>query len=575
MNLKYNQDYYNYRRRMNHSSSHCISQNKNRCQKQILHLYYNFIYVVTVIGMLCNNIHYQSSLIKSTIAISISTKSNNRISNRRGGISTVIHRTRNEQIISRLLLSRDCTKQTRRKHKGISSLSFALSSHQSSTTKNQKFRSKLTIVQSLLLSSSPSSSSRLLLSLSSSMKEEESSSSTTTSTLPMNFFHTTSTNQEIAERKLQLYHQKKIEKVQSIQEKRQRQLHWKSSFSSKDNSINLISVKVNVCHDFRNELKLSGREKRGRLFIEVNSNATQYIKSLKGEIHAFFSALKKDTYIIQASLITDNNENENNENDEERRWTIETDEDVTEMFQRSINYFHMIQQQQNQQYQQSQQQQLNSQQVQSLNGINENKNDDNDQQNNKTTTLFKRPSIMLHIVKNPNGPDHISSLPIPSYLLNMSNPNDNNTTITMLSFYSFGYINNPDEFVIQLKKLWEPFHVLGRVYVANEGINAQMSCPTNVLKQFIECCEYYLPNNDISLYLRTKGNSVNIDPIPLTRTEYAIAGSSATSGKPSPPFTNLHIRVRQQIVSDGLYKSYNWDHAGKRYTYILYNKTIK
>jgi predicted sulfurtransferase len=31
-----------------------------------------------------------------------------------------------------------------------------------------------------------------------------------------------------------------------------------------------------------------------------------------------------------------------------------------------------------------------------------------------------------------------------------------------------------------LRKVWKPFDALGRVYVAEEGINAQMSIPTNV-----------------------------------------------------------------------------------------------
>jgi predicted sulfurtransferase len=40
----------------------------------------------------------------------------------------------------------------------------------------------------------------------------------------------------------------------------------------------------------------------------------------------------------------------------------------------------------------------------------------------------------------------------------------------------------------RLRALWEPFGALGRVYVASEGINAQMAVPCNVLKNFEAAC---------------------------------------------------------------------------------------
>jgi hypothetical protein len=114
---------------------------------------------------------------------------------------------------------------------------------------------------------------------------------------------------------------------------------------------------------------------------------------------------------------------------------------------------------------------------------------------------------------------------------------------------------------------------------------AQMSVPTNVLYNFQDCC-HSLPNG-VGEYLCQNGG-INIDPIPLTRDEFAVAGIQAAatvpftslsiqddenhiengSGTgtapniPTPPFSNLHIRVRQQIVADGFEKSYDWQHAG-------------
>jgi len=55
-------------------------------------------------------------------------------------------------------------------------------------------------------------------------------------------------------------------------------------------------------------------------------------------------------------------------------------------------------------------------------------------------------------------------------------------------------------------------------------------------------------------------NGINIDPIPLTIEEFSVAGDM--DGKPCPPFRNLHVRVRQQIVADGLDRSLDWESAG-------------
>ena len=55
-------------------------------------------------------------------------------------------------------------------------------------------------------------------------------------------------------------------------------------------------------------------------------------------------------------------------------------------------------------------------------------------------------------------------------------------------------------------------------------------------------------------------NDINIDPIPLTIVEFVVAGDM--DGKPCPPFLNLHVRVRQQIVADGLDHELDWESAG-------------
>ena len=101
----------------------------------------------------------------------------------------------------------------------------------------------------------------------------------------------------------------------------------------------------------------------------------------------------------------------------------------------------------------------------------------------------------------------------------------------MVSFYKFHRILNTVEFAEKLEKLWKPFFAVGRVYVASEGVNAQMAIPTNVIKNF-EKATQTLPIFE-SLRLNTD-HLVSAEEFAATR-----------------PFKALHVRVREQIVTDG------------------------
>lgn len=56
-------------------------------------------------------------------------------------------------------------------------------------------------------------------------------------------------------------------------------------------------------------------------------------------------------------------------------------------------------------------------------------------------------------------------------------------------------------------------------------------------------------------------NGINVDPVPIPKDKFPTAGLPV-NGQPAPPFRNLHIRVRPQVVADGLDKSLNWQSAG-------------
>lgn len=260
-------------------------------------------------------------------------------------------------------------------------------------------------------------------------------------------------NQDLVQKRLEVAQAKKEAREKSIEDTVKRHLHIKSVIASKENAANngedteflipaLYAVRVSACEDLRNELRLSGRERRGRVFIELGSPATRSLKALKYDIHAFFKALRKSTFVLSASLpevLPDgsinipslDNMNSNN------TWTIETDEDVAKTFATADAFFQT-----------------------------------------PTSAALKRPSVIIHLSKDPNAPP---PPPPPAYLKNMEDPSKSDT-MTMLSFYSFPptLIEDPEEFAMELRKKWKPFQALGRVYVAGEGVNAQMSVPTNV-----------------------------------------------------------------------------------------------
>ena len=53
-----------------------------------------------------------------------------------------------------------------------------------------------------------------------------------------------------------------------------------------------------------------------------------------------------------------------------------------------------------------------------------------------------------------------------------------------LSFYKYHNIKNPNIFRNYLFVKWNNLNVLGRIYVAHEGINAQLSVHSNKLIEF-------------------------------------------------------------------------------------------
>ncbi len=95
-----------------------------------------------------------------------------------------------------------------------------------------------------------------------------------------------------------------------------------------------------------------------------------------------------------------------------------------------------------------------------------------------------------------------------------------------LSFYAYAKIENPKQFRDELFIAWNALDALGRIYVAHEGINAQMSVPADQFDAFRDTLEVY-------------------DFLRGIRLNVAVEQDDHS-------FLKLTIKVRPKIVADGL-----------------------
>lgn len=95
-----------------------------------------------------------------------------------------------------------------------------------------------------------------------------------------------------------------------------------------------------------------------------------------------------------------------------------------------------------------------------------------------------------------------------------------------LSFYRYVHIKNPQELRDALFTSWSAFGVLGRVYLAEEGVNAQISVPKPHLDAFRAALDA----------------QEEFSRVPF---KYALE-------EPADSFWKLIIKVRKQIVADNL-----------------------
>ncbi|MDP2890845.1 MAG: hypothetical protein Q8P34_17995, partial [Bacteroidota bacterium] len=95
-----------------------------------------------------------------------------------------------------------------------------------------------------------------------------------------------------------------------------------------------------------------------------------------------------------------------------------------------------------------------------------------------------------------------------------------------ISFYRYFLLDDPQLLRNQLYQDWSALNCFGRIYIAREGINAQMSVPEENLEVFFDSLKKY----------------PIFDQIPI---KYAIEDDGKS-------FYKLAIKVRPKLVADGL-----------------------
>lgn len=121
------------------------------------------------------------------------------------------------------------------------------------------------------------------------------------------------------------------------------------------------------------------------------------------------------------------------------------------------------------------------------------------------------------------------------------------TPRTTISFYQYTYLENPQQFRDELFEHLSELGVLGRIYVAHEGINAQISVPTENLEAFKTYLYSFPFLNGIRLNIAVEDD-----------------GKS---------FWVLKIKIREKIVADGITdETFNIQNRGEYLTAEKFNE---
>lgn len=118
-----------------------------------------------------------------------------------------------------------------------------------------------------------------------------------------------------------------------------------------------------------------------------------------------------------------------------------------------------------------------------------------------------------------------------------------------LSFYRYVILDNPEAMRDRLYREWREINCLGRIYVAREGINAQMNVPEQHWQEFLEGLNRIpeLANMPLKLAVEDDGRS----------------------------FLKLTVKVRERILADGLVdNTYDVTNVGRHLNAEQWNEAM-
>ena len=117
------------------------------------------------------------------------------------------------------------------------------------------------------------------------------------------------------------------------------------------------------------------------------------------------------------------------------------------------------------------------------------------------------------------------------------------------SFYRYVFIENPELLRDELYREWSTLQIFGRIYIASEGINAQLSCP----------------ENNWNLFVDTIRSRDFLNNIPIKK---AIQDGAS--------FYKLTIKVKEEIVKYNVDKGdYDMNHVGKHLSAKEFNSKLE
>ncbi len=114
---------------------------------------------------------------------------------------------------------------------------------------------------------------------------------------------------------------------------------------------------------------------------------------------------------------------------------------------------------------------------------------------------------------------------------------------TTISFYQYFQISEPQQFRDEIYKALHALNVFGRIYIASEGINAQISVPESKVDALREYLNTITALKDITLNI-----AVDDDARPA---DFNSNDNERPVGR-GKSFWVLKIKVREKIVADGI-----------------------